>query len=197
MLKAWARAVAAIVLCSVEQALAKPITNFEIQHYPVTGNSIAEIQNSINTNTPVNSGGGKFGGATVWALETEYGTRTTPDGGCSIVEPIVRLNIKVVLPKLVPGSKLSEAGRREWVRFLGALRAHELLHAKNGLYTATTLEKKMTNLRTKVSCERTKEVLNRGSNALIENITQRDRDMDKQTVHGKTQGAYLDIRVDK
>lgn len=186
-----------LMLLASHQAKAKPVTDFELQHYEVTGSTIAEIKRSMAKKSPIRTGNKGFGGVTVWSLDTTYTTVETPDGGCEVRDPKVFLKVKIVLPKLRPGPRLSRQARAEWERFLGALRAHEMLHAKNGLYTAETIEKRMTNLRTKVSCHRTKEVLNQGSQALISNITQRDRDMDRDTRHGETQGAYLDERVDR
>ena len=187
----------ALVVFASKQVNAKPVTDFELKHYEVTGNTIAEIKRSMAKNSPIRTGNKGFGGVTVWSLDTTYTTVETPDGGCEVRDPKVFLKIKIMLPKLRPGPRLSRRAMAEWERFLGALRAHEMLHAKNGLYTAETIEKRMTNLRTKVSCPRTKEVLNQGSQVLISNITQRDRDMDRDTRHGETQGAYLDERVDQ
>ena len=114
-----------------------------------------------------------------------------------MLEPKVHLEIKVTLPRLRPGNRISRQAYAEWNRFLGALRAHEKLHALNGKFTAETLEKRMLNLTTGFNCEKTKEMLDKSSRVLINQISQRDVALDRQTVHGRSQGAFLNIAVDR
>lgn len=175
---------------------AEPVVTFRIEHYEVTGNTVAEIQQSVLARTPVRSANGVFGGATRWNLETSYRTEPLPGGRCAVLDPKVFLEIRVTLPRLRPGSKITREAFAEWNRFLGALRAHEKLHALNGKFTAETLDRRMVNLTTAFDCQRTKEVLDKSSRALIDQISQRDVELDRKTVHGRSQGAFLNMAVD-
>lgn len=175
---------------------AEPVVTFRIEHYEVTGNTVAEIQRSVLARTPVRSASGVFGGATRWNLETSYRTEPLPGGRCAVLDPKVFLEIKVTLPRLRPGNRITREAFAEWNRFLGALRAHEKLHALNGKLTAETLERRMANLTTGFDCQKTKEVLDKSSRALIDQISQRDVELDRSTVHGRSQGAFLNMAVD-
>lgn len=175
---------------------AEPIVTFRLEHYEVTGNTVAEIQKSVLARTPVRSASGVYGGATRWHLETSYRTEPLPGGRCAVLDPKVFLEIKVTLPRLKPGTRITRQAYAEWNRFLGALRAHEKLHALNGKFTAETLERRMANLTTGFDCQRTKEVLDKSSRALIDQISQRDVELDRRTVHGRSQGAFLNMAVD-
>jgi predicted secreted Zn-dependent protease len=176
---------------------AKPVVTFKIDHYEVTGNTVTEIQRSIGKRTPIRSGTKFYGGVTRWKLDTTYKAREMASGGCAVIEPVVYLDVQVLLPKLVPGPRITRPVLAEWDRFLGALRAHEQLHALNGLHTARTLEQRMTNLKTAFNCQKMRDMLTEASQALIKNINQRDIDMDRETNHGETQGAYLNTEIDR
>lgn len=154
-----------------------------------------DIQNSVRANTPIREGDTVYGGATQWKIDTRFTMSSTPTGGCKVEDAVVYLNIFITLPKLqeMPGTRPNVLA--EWERFLGALRAHELVHAQNGRYTANTLLKKMTGLKTPMSCSLTREAIETATSSLIERIGARDIVYDKQTQHGATQGAKLNLKI--
>ena len=173
---------------------ARPQVTFKISYYPVFGRSIAEIRNSIGQNTPSKDGDVFYAGVTVWDLNSNFDMVGTA-AGCSLTNSKVYLNTTIHLPQLVDPGQVSDGVRSEWTRFSNALKTHEMMHAKNAYRAASTLLNKINNLTTSVQCDRARVIIQDGTDALIKRITEFDRDLDNETEHGKTQGAYLNLGV--
>lgn len=170
-----------------------PIVDSKIETYPVSGESIAEIQRSIALNTPSRSGDSYYAGVTIWSLSATYSLIPTPQG-CLIDNGDVFLRLRVHLPKLT-NDLISESVRQEWRRFVFSLDAHERQHTRNAYLAATSLLAKINGRHTEVPCSRAKVIAESATKALIERMSAYDREFDHQTRHGATQGAYLNPNV--
>lgn len=176
------------------EAYPTPIVEFRLKHYPVHGQTVAALKQSMFQNTPVRSEQGTYGGVTENSIETTYDLISTADGGCTVRNPMVRLLSVVTLPKLAEPIA-SGAVAAEWDRFLGALRAHELIHAQNGRSMANTVLKRLNGVRTQSSCDQVSPRLKHAISKLIDNMGEYDRQIDETTNHGETQGAVLNTRI--
>ncbi|MDF9779235.1 DUF922 domain-containing protein [Pseudomonas baetica] len=172
----------------------RPKVTFQISYYPVFGRSIAEISNSIGQNTPSKDGDVYYAGVTVWDLNSSFDMVSTP-AGCSLANSQVYLNTTIHLPQLAAPGQVSDGVRNEWTRFSNALKTHEMMHAKNAYRAASTLLGKINNLTTSVQCDRARIIIQDGTDALIKRITEFDRDLDNETEHGRTQGAFLNLGI--
>lgn len=168
----------------------EPIINFQVQHYQVSGRTTAEISASVFHNTPVRMNGGKFGAVTRNEFNTGYSAVATSRGGCEVKNARVILNSTVVLPKLVVNGQ-SRVVLAEFERYLGALRAHEKMHANNGKHTAETVLARLYSFKADMPCREMRVRLDRAVEQLIKNMGIWDQQLDAQTEHGKSQGAYL------
>ncbi len=174
--------------------ISRPKVTFKISYYPVFGRTIAEISNSIGQNTPSKEGDVFYAGVTVWDLNSSFEMLSTP-AGCSLANSQVYLNTTIHLPQLADPDQVSEGVRSEWTRFSNALKTHEMMHAKNAYRAASTLLNKINNLTTSVKCDRARIIIQDGTDALIQRITDFDRDLDHETKHGRTQGAFLNLEI--
>lgn len=181
------------VECADAEAL-RPIVDFQVTYYPVTGQTIPEIQKSIGQNTPSKEGEYYYAGVTIWDLSSNYDLVDTADG-CAVRNSQVYLNTTIHLPRLAEQRHISQGVRSEWSRFSNALKTHEMLHAKNAYRAASTLLGKISRVNTSVPCVRAKTIIQDGTDALIRNITEFDRQLDVKTQHGKSQGAFLNMGV--
>ncbi|MGE8066148.1 DUF922 domain-containing protein [Pseudomonas sp. NPDC089569] len=172
----------------------RPKVNFQISYYPVFGRTIAEIQNSIGQNTPSKDGDVYYAGVTVWDLNSSFEMLSTP-AGCSLTNSQVNLNTTIHLPQLTDPDQVSAGVRTEWVRFSNALKTHEMMHAKNAYRAASTLLNKINLLSTSVPCDRARIIIQDGTDTLIQRITEFDRELDNETEHGRTQGAFLNLGI--
>lgn len=191
-------AVSALILGSQSNCASaetsRPKVTFQISYYPVFGRSIAEISNSIGQNTPSKDGDVFYAGVTVWDLSSSYEMVGTPVG-CALANSQVFLNTTIHLPQLAEPGRVSDGVRNEWARFSNALKTHEMMHAKNAYRAASTLLGKINNLTTSVQCDRARVIIQDGTDALIKRITKFDRDLDNETDHGRTQGAFLNLGI--
>lgn len=176
------------------EAVSSPSIEFNIQYYEVAGRSMAEIQHSIAMNAPSKSGGSYYAGVTIWNLNSTYDLIQIPQG-CRIDNGQVFLNVVVHLPKISNFNLLSAPVLREWVRFSSALKTHEMLHAQNSYRAASTLLKKISGTKTSVPCVRAKSIVEEATSTLINRISDFDRQLDRETNHGATQGAYLNMNI--
>nr|CAM96096.1 conserved hypothetical exported protein [Pseudomonas fluorescens SBW25] len=166
-----------------------PVVDSKLVTYGVSGQTIDQIQRSIAENTPSRNGGSYYAGVTIWSLSASYDLIPAPHG-CLLDNGQVFLKIRIHLPVLESIPK-SPGVEQEWRRFYSALNAHEALHAQNAYRAATTLLAKINGTRTDVPCSRAKVIAEKATAALIERISAYDKDLDIQTRHGATQGAYL------
>lgn len=171
-----------------------PIVTFKIQHYEVAGQTVAEIKSSMFRNTPVRGLSGNFGAVTVNSFSTTYNLMPTASGGCEVRNPVVALDSVVTLPRLVIGNQ-TRVVLVEWQRFIGALRAHEMLHAKNGLNIAQTILTRLSTIQTRMPCNQVSVNLNNAIQVLMNNMSEFDRQLDSKTNHGESQGAVLNTNV--
>ncbi|NVL48654.1 DUF922 domain-containing Zn-dependent protease [Pseudomonas syringae pv. actinidiae] len=180
----------ALATASAAQANPEPTINFRIQRYPVTGSTTDEIIAAVFKNTPVVMDGDRFGAVTHNQFQTAFSVVPTASGGCEVKNARIVLDSTIVLPSLVVNGQ-SPAVLAEWERYIGALRAHELMHANNGKYIAETLIGRLYDFQAQMSCEVMKTMLDQAVDRLINNMGTWDQRLDSQTEHGKTQGAFL------
>lgn len=166
-----------------------PIVDSKIETYPVSGDSIAEIQRSIARNTPSRSGNSYYAGVTTWSLSATY-TLTPTQQGCLIDNGDVFLKLRVHLPKLT-NDLIVEGVRQEWRRFIFSLGAHERQHTQNAYLAATSLLAKLNGKHIEVPCSRARIIAESATKALIERISAYDKDFDHQPRHGATQGGLF------
>lgn len=185
----------ALLLCAPHSVLGAtaPIVDSRLVTYQVQGETIAEIQRSIAANAPSRNGDSYYAGVTIWNLSATFDLIPTPNG-CLLDNGDVYLNLRVHLPTIAREPN-SAAVRREWQRFYTALAQHEALHQQNAFRAATTLLGKINGTRTDVPCSRAKVIAESATQRLIERISAYDKDLDIQTGHGASQGAYLNPNV--
>lgn len=171
----------------------QPIVKFDIVYYPAEGKTIPEIHDSMFRNSPIRSERGTFGGLTTNTITANYDLMQT-SSGCEVRNPVVKLKSIVTLPRLTEDVR-SVSTVREWERFMGALRAHELMHARNGQSIAKTVISRLYNFKSAQPCGAIRARLDHAVSTLIENMNEFDRHLDRDTVHGATQGATLNLQI--
>jgi len=168
----------------------QPAIDFAIRYYDVAGSSTEEIRNSVFRNTPIRIKGLPYGAVTENRFTTGYSAVGTSSGGCEVKNVRVMLSSRITLPRLMPSGQSADV-LAEWERYIGALRAHEMMHANNGRYTAETVAGRLYNFKSKMPCIQMRDKLDHAVNQLIHNMNVWDKQLDAQTEHGKSQGAFL------
>ncbi|WP_455233508.1 DUF922 domain-containing protein [Geopseudomonas aromaticivorans] len=188
------RALTLMLASGAAQASVEAITTVREQHYPVHGQAIHEIQASMRSNTPIRKDGNPYGAVAAGNYSAVYDLRPLPGGGCAVANVQVRIDLVVTLPQLMPGAR-SAAVEAEWQRYYAALRAHEYEHVKNGEVSARAVQRWLSEVKTSMSCTEAKPRVGAAVQAVFTKLDERDKEMDRVTRHGATQGADLDPRV--
>ncbi|PWC98952.1 MULTISPECIES: DUF922 domain-containing protein [Pseudomonas] len=190
MMRNGIMAVALLSAASVATAQPEPTIDFDIRYYDVVGATTAEIRSSVFRSTPIRIKGSPYGAITENRFTTGYSSFGTSSGGCEVKNVRVFLESKITLPRLVINGQ-SAPVLAEWERYIGALRAHEMMHANNGKYTAETVAGRLYNFKSQIPCDQLRSKLDAAVNQLIHNMGVWDQQLDAQTEHGKSQGAFL------
>lgn len=180
----------AFVIPISSQAHPVPVINFKIERYSVEGLTTAEIGQSVFRNSPVVIDGGRYGAVTRNDFSTHYSAVANSHGGCEVKNVRIVLDSTIVLPDLVRSTQSPQV-LAEWERYIGALRAHEMMHANNGKYTAETLAARLFNFKSNLPCDQMKAKLDLAIDRLVQNMGAWDQQLDSTTQHGRSQGAFL------
>lgn len=183
-----------LALAPLTQA-AEPVTSkVREQHYLVYGRTIDDIRRSIAERTPVRDGQSAFGGNTKITYQTTYRLVPVSSTSCALTNAAVKVDALVTLPQLVPGTR-TPAVVAEWIRYYTALRAHEYQHVSSGTASARETQRWLARMKLTGPCHAARLRVRAAIETHIRMLDERDRQLDILTDHGRTQGAWLDIRV--
>ncbi|MGQ0510078.1 MAG: DUF922 domain-containing protein [Betaproteobacteria bacterium] len=165
-------------LLAVPHALAQVHVNY----YEVQGSDFNSLLGALNAR-------GAFHGRADWKLSYRYQTRMAA-GGCGVSSLTTDLDLQMILPRWSPPAGVKGDLVSRWERYMAALRLHEEGHLDHG----RGAEKEFIALATAMTasdCASLDRALRDRFSKLIADYQARDRDYDKRTEHGRTQGAWF------
>lgn len=163
----------------------------EILHYDVEGTTPDEIAASLYEHSPSRDVP-RFFGLTEWEVNADY-RWVERDTGCTIEDATVRLVIRTHLPRWSHNRRSDAQVRRDWERFIVSLDTHERHHRVLIEEIGETLRWRLLSLR-EPDCSTMKQVSDRAVAEEIEAGTARNHAYDRETQHGRTQGATWPMR---
>src|SRR5262249_17282261 len=105
--------------------------------YPVTGNTVAEINAQIARCKPAAAGG--FAAVTRYSLSYSYASARQPDGLCKLTRISVGIHVAVALPSWTPGPGVAPGLADAWQAYSSALALHEQGHVDRDVGSAQQL----------------------------------------------------------
>ena len=173
-------AVLALVLVPVG-AYAIEYEGPQFSYYDVSGNpkQIAEEMRSNGRN-------GHYA-HTDYHIDYRFRSTRSPQG-CAVTWTEVRLRVAIRLPRLVEGDA---DVRRRWSTFEPALRHHELGHEAIALAAAHEIESALLRVHGQPSCPVADSLATARANDILADLRTRDESYDRETNHGRTQGAIF------
>ena len=160
----------------------------EVEEYEVQGETILEVDQSLREHRLV-----KWNAKTAWVI-TWNGRFRKVRRKFRIDEFRVQAEVRTTLPKLVDADQKDEVLKKEWMRYSKALKTHEKGHEIFATEAAIEFRKRV--LR-EIDREDSSEELQERINDLLEIVTSKyqelERDYDKKTDHGRSQGARLKL----
>lgn len=143
---------------------------------------------AVNAATPIRQDGAVFHGYTAWRASWQFRWWEEADGRCRIADNRTRLAAEITLPRLTTADP---AIRQRFDRYLAALKSHEMEHVRIARDYAQRIDRGILGLPMMRSCRQLEQAANDLAQRLLQEATKAEREMDRQTRHGASQGASL------
>ena len=141
----------------------------------------------INAQTPLRQDGVYYA-HTRWHVQWRF-RWTEGAGGCRFTSVNVDLRTEITLPRL-NGASPQQAALFE--RFMPALREHETGHHRIAQEAARAIDARLRGMPAMDTCPALEAQANREAERILERYREKERQYDRDTGHGKTQGAWLE-----
>lgn len=162
----------------------------EVELYEVDGASLAELREGLATRGPVGQDAVRYHGYTEWHVSWSY--RTATDGAsCEIVDFSTTVTATIMLPIWRPAPRVDAGLVERWTTYRNALERHELGHHAFALAAADELERELGALSGDAGYAPLVEQLNARGSEIVAQQAELEREYDRTTDHGATQGAIL------
>jgi predicted secreted Zn-dependent protease len=179
------------LLAGPQAALAAASLSVSIKtnYYTVGGTNVMLIRHSMSVSRPF-AATNSFDAFTHWTVRADYQFRPY-SGSWVLHNPRVNLSVTTTLPRWIPGLPVSPELIQAWNDFAGNLTTHEAGHIRFAREAAEEVQRKldaMPGYATAPEAHRAAQTL---VNEVIDEFRLREREYDRQTRHGRTQGAFL------
>ena len=168
-------------------ALAQLDEQLDYQYYAVDADAYPTLGQAISAASSIRQDGKVFHGYTKWYVKWRYRWQQRP-GNCKLTQVTTSLTSTITLPRLQGGSAPQ---RREFDRYLQALRNHELGHYGYGQKAARQIDEQLSALPAMATCRVLESTANALAQERLDQQIQLEKRYDIDTRHGATQGARL------
>ena len=179
-----------LLLCgAVHGAHAAVTEEHEDRYYPVHMEPSDTLRQALNAATPITVDGRRFHGHTRWTVRWSFRWWREPEGRCRITQVSTRLRTEVQLPELYSATPAQQA---RFDRYVAALSQHEQGHVQFGRDAARAIDEGLARLPAASDCATLERQANALGHRLLREHAEREREYDRSTRHGASQGARLD-----
>ena len=162
----------------------------KFEHYTIAPAEVDQIKLELRRNSPVSRKNQVFHGETEWTLIPNFRWQWVA-GKCRVKDVLVQLNGTYTLPKLLKDLPHTSKTRQRFDSYYQALLAHEKGHQDLWLKAGEEIEHLLLNFPPYTSCSEMNDAVKSRIAVIIGRYQQLNRDYDKQTGHGRTQGASI------
>ncbi|MBC7546678.1 DUF922 domain-containing protein [Candidatus Saccharibacteria bacterium] len=157
--------------------------------YTVTGNSVSQIYTQMTNCTPISEGANRYAATTYYNLNWQLQYQQAGNI-CSVDTASVGLHIALVFPVWSPNAASEAAVTAGWNRFISDLHTHEAGHVARDIAAGTALQATLQALPS-ADCSMVTQLATQRADALITQLDASNQHYDRDTDHGRTQGAVL------
>jgi predicted secreted Zn-dependent protease len=179
------------MLAVTQAALAagSPSVSIKTNYYVVGGTNVMLIHHSMFVARPF-AATNAFDALTLWTLRADYQFR--PSGGSWVLHnPRIILSVTVTLPRWIPGLPVSPDLIQTWNVYLTNLTIHEAGHVRIGCEAAEEVQRRLEAMPGSATAPDANRAAEAIVNAVIHEFRAREREYDRLTGHGRSQGAVL------
>lgn len=178
---------AALACAATAQA---EVTEAHIQRpYEVRAQPGQSLRQALNAATPIKVNGQPFHAYTRWNVRWTFRWWREASGRCTITEVTTRLRTEVQLPEL---RTATAAQRALFDRYLRALSRHEQGHVQFARDAAHAIDRGIAQLPSEPECASLERRANALGHRLLHEHAEREKQYDRDTRHGASQGAKLE-----
>lgn len=185
---AWAAAALAL---APELATAEPKVTEKTNFYDLTGTTAEAVRADVRQKGPLGQNNRRFVGLTY----TYVRYRFWYDGdneACRVTNVVTEVDVTFTMPQWIDRDKATPDLQAKWDRFIAALWVHERGHRDIGVEIARDIEKAITDLGRLGKCSTDfRDFIQGLAKVYLDDIQPRHDKYDRDTGHGRTQGAGL------
>ena len=170
-------------------AQAEVSESLQYRYYTVSQRGGEALWQALDRASPIREQGEVFRGDTRWRVNWDMRWQQSPGGRCALTRVQTRLTATITLPQ-IDGAWNAEA-RARFVRYVAALKQHELGHVESGRLAAQSIDRRLSAFPVMPSCHALEQAANAAGFALLEQARQRDLAYDRTTGHGRIEGVVL------
>ncbi len=182
------RLAAGLLALTALPAVAEFDENLVFKYYDSTHRPGMTLLAAINAATPIRQDGAVFHGYTAWRANWHYRWWKEADGRCRITGNRTRLAAEITLPRLTTAAP---AIRQRFDSYLAALKNHEMEHVRIARDYAQRIDRGILGLPAMRTCQQLEGAANDLAERLLQEAKDAEREMDRRTRHGASQGASL------
>ncbi|MDX1547234.1 MAG: DUF922 domain-containing Zn-dependent protease [Rhodothermales bacterium] len=156
------------------------------EYYDVTGSTAAALHQEMLRRGP-RIDGQSFYGEMYWTLRWRF-RFASRSGQCEMEQVEVPLTITIMLPRWHRPADVDAALAEQWDAFLASLRLHEEGHRSLAMEAGREIIRALRSMRT-LSCSSMEAEANRKAGAILDRYREHNRQYDRDTGHGRRQGA--------
>jgi predicted secreted Zn-dependent protease len=176
------------VLLPICSADADVRENIKFEEYAAVAERNASLRSTLNRASTIRQSSVTYHAFTDWNVRWDMRWHEERDGRCRVTEATATLDATIKLPKLVGGTP---EARRDFERYLEALRTHELGHLEIGKRAAQQTQRAIARLPQSASCANLERAAAKLARDTLKRSVSEERQYDVSTQYGRTQGASL------
>jgi predicted secreted Zn-dependent protease len=171
-------------------AAAASQAHWSTNYYQVTGSSLKEIRQSIAREKPRKL---THQALTEWNVRARFAAaKLQGEYRCSGFTTTT--TIRITLPRWTPAEDTPDEVVKAWTRYIDALREHEVGHGQIAEAAAQELHRRVAELGTEPHPDQLTSKVEALVHETLSEFKEHDRNYDRLTEHGITQGAVLSVR---
>lgn len=186
-----AAAIQVLSLAFLPHAIAEPEIIIQKRYYPAVGQTPAQIRQSLDRNTPVRQNGKPFDAYTKCDVDWQFWWAYDKDGTCRITRVTTVVRIRQTFPRLENTGNLAPQQADRWARYMAALVEHEEGHAAFGVDAARNIERRLSQMGDRSSCDQLESEANALARDIIARYTRLEAQYDAETNYGERDGAQF------
>jgi len=156
-------------------------------YYAMTGSSLRHIQESLRQTRPWRDNSGRDA-STEWYVRW-YAEYSSGGATCHCSSFTTTTTITITLPRWIAPTNTPPEVRAAWEKYIGALEVHEAGHADLAIAAASEMHKRIKEIGNGLDCIALRTRVQTECQAALDSHRAQERDYDRRTRHGATQGA--------